>query len=32
MRYEEPELQKLKKGAVAVLGEGDRVLHINERL
>ena len=31
MRYEEPELAKLKKGAVAVLGDGDRVLRITEK-
>lgn len=31
MRYEEPELAKLKKGAVAVLGEEDRVLRITEK-
>ena len=31
MRYEEPDLAKLKKGAVAVLGDGDRVLRITEK-
>lgn len=31
MRYEEPDLSKLKKGAVALLGEGDRVLRITEK-
>ncbi len=31
MRYEEPELTKLRKGAVAVLGEDDRVLQITEK-